>query len=173
MSKLPKLHVNYCKFLDVTLVPSEGDLIIVRLFILAAFNDFLNTLLLDQPDPQDHSVIFLPDFTFSEVNQFLGDILGKAVPESTLSKILFTDNKFENGQDNLDNNDTNMTPLSLEMFIDNPKNKNEEMSLKYSQIKLDSFVNKSHIQDKIKCPYCEKVFTTRKRMHCHLSLTHE
>ena len=173
MSKLAKLHVNYYEFLDVALVPSEGDVIIVHPIMLAAFSDFLDTLLLDQPRPQDHSVIFLPDFTFSEVNKFLEDILDKALPESTLCKLLLSDNKFENSKENLDNNDKNVTPLSIEMIIGNPKNQNEEASSNDSLIKSDNFVNKSDIQDEIKCPYCEKVFTTRKRMHCHLSLAHE
>ena len=90
MSKLAKLHINYREFLDVTLVPSDGDVIIVHPIVLAAFSEFINNLLLDQPHPLNHSVIFLPDFTFSKVNQFLDDILDKAVPESTLSKILFS-----------------------------------------------------------------------------------
>ena len=160
MSKLAKSHVNYHEFLDVTLVPSDGDVIIVHPIVLAAFSEFINTLLLDQPHPLNHSVIFLPDFTFSKVNKFLEEILDKSVPESTLSKILFSDNKIEKGQDNLDNY-TNVKPLSLKMFIDNPKNHNVETSLNNSLIKSNSFVNKSDIQDEIKCPYCEKVFTTR------------
>ena len=160
MSKLAKSHVNYHEFLDVTLVPSDGDVIIVHPIVLAAFSEFINNLLLDQPHPLNHSVIFLPDFTFSKVNKFLEEILDKSVPESTLSKILFSDNKIEKGQDNLDNY-TNVKPLSLKMFIDNPKNHNVETSLNNSLIKSNSFVNKSDIQDEIKCPYCEKVFTTR------------
>ena len=169
MSKLAKSHVNYHEFLDVTLVPSDGDVIIVHPIVLAAFSEFINTLLLDQPHPLNHSVIFLPDFTFSKVNKFLEEILDKSVPESTLSKILFSDNKIEKGQTNLDNNYTNVTPLSLEMFIDQPRHDNVETSSNNSLIKLDIFVNKSDIQDEIKCPYCDKMFTTRKRMHCHLS----
>ena len=168
MSRLAKLHTDFGEFLDVTLVPSEGGVIIVHPIILAAFSELISTLLLDQPRPQTHAVIFLPDFTFSKVNDSLETILNRGMPGTALSKFLFSQNKSKKDQVGPDNNCINVKPLYSETIPNNEKHK-----LITSPKKLDNMFTKSNNQNDVKCPYCEKLFTTRKRMLCHLSLIHE
>ena len=173
MSTLASVHANLRKVSDVTLVSDDGKPTTIHPLILSAMSSFFRELLTDLPSFESHPVIIIPGFSSNEVNIFLDALIGKEPCENKLFDILYIKQNFDEEEDNKGKNeivnikdicdDSNKLDMKEENICVAPTKNTEYIK----QIKTLYF---SDSDNEIKCPYCDKIFKTNKRMQCHLSL---
>ena len=87
MSTLADAHALFRHFSDVTLVSAEGQQATIHPLILVARSTLVRRIFFDLPDSESHPVIYLPDFSYLEVNQCLEALIGQAPCENTLLNV--------------------------------------------------------------------------------------
>ena len=88
MSTLADVHADFRHFSDVTLVSAEGEQATIHRLILGATSTFVRKIFLDLPDSESNPVIYLPDFSISEVNHCLEALIEQVPRGNTLLNIL-------------------------------------------------------------------------------------
>ena len=179
MSILADVHADFRHFIDVTLVSAEGEQATIHPLILGATSSFFRKIFLDLPDSERNPIVYLPDFSLFEVNHYLEALIGQVPGENPLLDVLSNYLNFSKDEKEKDKYKAANVDIGS---IDEPKLKEENIHLA-SQMSIDfnmeynenemKTVSHSEPDRDIKCPYCEKIFITNKRMQCHLSLSHE
>ena len=176
MFTLANVHANLRQVSDVSLVSDDGKPTTIHPLILSAKSSFFRELLTHLPSSESHPIIILPGFSYIEVNIFLDALIGKEPCENKLFELLhinqnFGEEKDNNGKHKIVNikengDESNTFDMKEENICVAPK----EIKQYNKQINIVDFTDS---EKDIKCPYCDKIFTTNKRMQCHLSLAHE
>ena len=142
---------------NVTLVCEDGQQRSSHALLLASSSPLMRQVLLEVVATSCHPlVILLPDFTAMEVEECLGGVaMGRAVGD--LAEILDIERDWKASPDFKKNNKK----------LDGVTRNSKEENMTEEQTK------KVNPTEELSCPYCLELFSTSRRMKCHISLEHE
>ena len=116
-SKLAQIHLEFKDLSNVTLVSSNGEPTTIHPTMLAVMSEFFRTLMLEHSKSQTNLVIFLPDLSFAEVNDFLEMLVQKDISETNIFNMLFVSQK-QTQESNIEYPFTNEDSITIDkMFI--------------------------------------------------------
>ena len=144
---------------DVVLISKEGKQHNTHALLLASCSSFLRPLLQEVASCCHPLVILLPDFPLQEVEQVMENLMGieNCLLENCLAQALGLE--MDASQLEQQNNIKNEEKQSIQLV-----NEGIGIELKMQEKVLD--------ENKFDCTYCSEIFTTSKRMQCHMKLVH-
>jgi len=165
------------KMANVTLVTRNRQQQATHAVLLASVSPLMKVMLMEVQVTGESTTIILPDFTREEVELCLDslfrgsrDHLGRSLLD-TLGVHPKEAKNETSKEEVIDNPDLNFR-LKCEPVTDDDEYKNDDDDYKDDDDWFEE-TRPPSTPNKFPCSYCEKQFTTQKRMKCHMSLTHE